>query len=171
MRQMKYMENGRQLVVQRYVSFKCADICTQCLKCIWAVTWQNQQSDCGPSEDSDQPGHLPSLIRVFAVHMKKPWVLSYPLSAQQRLQSDLADAQADLNLRWAHTRFVGFVMLWLICTGSVQTAIIIVFIKATTYNPNRKHFHFLADHQGMTQTYCQQQMILRFRTDRSGQTV
>ena len=24
-----------------------------------------------PSEDSDQPGHLPSLIRVFAVHMKK----------------------------------------------------------------------------------------------------
>ena len=24
-----------------------------------------------PSEDSDQPGHPPSLIRVFAVHMKK----------------------------------------------------------------------------------------------------
>ena len=23
---------------------------------------------CAPSEDSDQPGHLPSLIRVFAVH-------------------------------------------------------------------------------------------------------
>ena len=34
---------------------------------------------------SDQPGHLPSLIRVFAVHMKKAWVLGYPLSAQQRL--------------------------------------------------------------------------------------
>ena len=40
---------------------------------------------CTPSEDSDQPGHQPSLIRVFAVHMKKAWVLSYPLSAQQRL--------------------------------------------------------------------------------------
>ena len=38
-----------------------------------------------PSEDSDQPGHLPSLIRVFAVHMKKHWVLRYPLSAQQGL--------------------------------------------------------------------------------------
>ena len=25
----------------------------------------NQQNDCAPSEDSDQPGHLPSLIRVF----------------------------------------------------------------------------------------------------------
>ena len=24
---------------------------------IWAVTWQNQQSECVPSEDSDQPGH------------------------------------------------------------------------------------------------------------------
>ena len=29
------------------------------------MTWQNQQSDCAPSEDSDQPGHPPSLIRVL----------------------------------------------------------------------------------------------------------
>ena len=35
---------------------------------IWAMTWQNQQSECALSKDSDQPGHLPSLIRVFAVH-------------------------------------------------------------------------------------------------------
>ena len=33
----------------------------------WAASWQNQQSDCAPSENSDQPGHPPSLIRVFAV--------------------------------------------------------------------------------------------------------
>ena len=52
---------------------------------IWVTTWQNQQSECAPSEDSDQPGHPPSLIRVFAVRMKKPWVLSYPVSAQRRL--------------------------------------------------------------------------------------
>ena len=25
----------------------------------WAETWQNQQSECAPSEDLDQPGHLP----------------------------------------------------------------------------------------------------------------
>ena len=49
-------------------------------------------------------------IRVFAVRMKKPCVLSYPLSAQQILWSDWADAQADLSLRWAHTHSVGFVM-------------------------------------------------------------
>ena len=63
-----------------------------------------------PSEDSDQPGHPPSLIRVFAVRMKEAWVLSYPLSAQRRLLSGWADAQADLSLRWAHIHFVGFVM-------------------------------------------------------------
>ena len=40
---------------------------------------------CAPSEYSDQPGHPPSLISVFAVRMKKAWVLSYPLSAQRRL--------------------------------------------------------------------------------------
>ena len=63
---------------------------------------------CAPSEDSDQPGHPPSLIRVFAVHMKKAWVLSYSLRAQRRLWSDWADAQADLSLPWAHMSFCWF---------------------------------------------------------------
>ena len=76
----------------------------------WATTWQNQQSDCASIEDSDQPGHPPSLIRVFAVRMKKTWVLSYPFSAQRRLWSDWADL---ICLRWAHTHFVGFVISWL----------------------------------------------------------
>ena len=38
-----------------------------------------------PSEYSDQPEHSPSLIRVFAVHVKKAWVLGYSLNVQQRL--------------------------------------------------------------------------------------
>ena len=63
---------------------------------------------CAPSEDSDQPGHPSSLISVFAVRMKKAWVLSYPLSAQRRLWPDWADAQADLSLRWAHMPFCWF---------------------------------------------------------------
>ena len=49
----------------------------------WAATWQNQKNGRAPSED--QPGHPPILIRVFAVRMKKAWVLSYLLSAQRRL--------------------------------------------------------------------------------------
>ena len=69
---------------------------------------------CVPSKDYDQPGHPPSLIRVFTVCLKKTWVLSYPLSAQRTLWSDWANAQADLSLRWAHNPFVGFVMRRLI---------------------------------------------------------
>ena len=51
---------------------------------------------------------------VYAVRMKKTWVLSYPMSAQQRLWSDWVDAQADLSLHWAHSHFVGFVTSQLI---------------------------------------------------------
>ena len=61
---------------------------------------------------------------VFAVRMKKPWVLSNPMSAQRRLWSDWADAQADLSLRWAHTHFVGFVMSWL----NYEVALIISYL-------------------------------------------
>ena len=46
---------------------------------IWATSWQNKQCGCAPSEDSDQP----SLIRVFAVRMKKGWTLNYPQSASE----------------------------------------------------------------------------------------
>ena len=41
-----------------------------------------------PSEESDQSGHPPSLIRVFDVRSM--------------------DAQADLSLRWAHKSFCWF---------------------------------------------------------------
>ena len=68
-----------------------------------------------PSEDSDQPGHLPSLIRVFAVRMKKHLVLSYPVSAQWKLWSDWADVQADLSLCWVHGHLV------FLCGGSYIT--------------------------------------------------
>ena len=80
-------------------------------KIIWAATWQNQ-SECAHQQDSDQPGHPPGLIRVFAVSLKKAWVLSYPLSAQRRLWSDWAAAQADLSLHWVHSHSIGFVMSW-----------------------------------------------------------
>ena len=61
-----------------------------------------------PSEDSDQPGHPPSLIRVFVVRMKEPLGPYYSLSAQRRLRSDWSIAQADLSLRWAHRSFCWF---------------------------------------------------------------
>ena len=41
---------------------------------------KTKKMECASSEDSDQHGRPPSLIRVFAVRMKKAWVLSYPLN-------------------------------------------------------------------------------------------
>ena len=35
---------------------------------IWAASRQNQLNDCAPSEDSDQPGHSPSLISLRCPH-------------------------------------------------------------------------------------------------------
>ena len=52
--------------------------------------------------------------------MKKAWVLSYPLSAQRRLWSDWADAQAHLSLRWTHSHFDGFVMSRLILQNFIK---------------------------------------------------
>ena len=57
---------------------------------------------CAPNEDSDQTAHSRGLIRVFVVSRKKLGIVGYPKFAQWRFWSDYANAQADLNLRWAH---------------------------------------------------------------------
>ena len=109
---------------------------TAAVLCPWArhftprKYWLNTQEVMAPSRhdwkivdwdvslnttNQPKPGHLSSLIRVSAVRIKKYLVLSYPLSAQRRLWSDWANAQADLSLCWAHTHFVGFVMSRLMC--------------------------------------------------------
>ena len=86
----------------------------------WATTWQNQQNGCASSEDSDQPGHPPSLIRVFAARMKKPWVLSYPLSALRRPRLIWVFAGRTLVLlvlscRGSNTLWVA--SIWFICNN------------------------------------------------------
>ena len=83
-----------------------------------AVTWQNQQNECGPSKDSDQPGHSPSLIRVFTVHMKKPWVLSYPLSAH----TDSDQTGRMPRLIWVFA-WRPSILLVLTCRGSYACAV------------------------------------------------
>ena len=59
---------------------------------------KNNKMTFSPSEDSDQPGHPPSLMRVFAVRMKKHWILSYQLSALRKRWSDWTAAQAESSL-------------------------------------------------------------------------
>ena len=41
---------------------------------IWAASWQNQQNYCASSEDSDQPGHSPSLISLDQSLLYAQWV-------------------------------------------------------------------------------------------------
>ena len=77
----------------------------------WATSSQNQQSDYAPSEDSDQPGHLLRLIRVFAVPLMGSSGPKLSSCGQRRLWSDRADAQADLSLRWTHSHFL-LVLSW-----------------------------------------------------------
>ena len=63
---------------------------------------------CAPSEDSDQPGHSPSLIRVFAVCSVGSWGPNVSSCGQRRLWSDWADAQADRSVHWAQRSFCWF---------------------------------------------------------------
>ena len=88
----------------------------QCGFNIRAATWQNQQSDCAPSEDADQPGHLPSLIRVLAVRLMGSWGPKLSSCRQRRLWSDWADAQ----LIWV---FAGHTLILLVfpCHGSYSS--------------------------------------------------
>ena len=67
---------------------------------------------CVPNEDSDQPGHSPSLIRdlvVRSVGSYGPKVLHAQLEDWSdwvdAQASDWVDAQADLSLRWAPRSF------------------------------------------------------------------
>ena len=71
---------------------------------------KTNKAACAPSKDSDQPGHPYSLIRVFTVRMEKLWVLSIPLSTQQRLLIRLGRCPgwSESSLGWAHMPFYWF---------------------------------------------------------------
>ena len=82
-----------------------------------------------PSEDSDQPGHPPSLIRVFPVCMMKAWVLSYRLSTQQRLWSDWVDAR----LTWV---FAGCTLILLILSCHSSIYVLCALNEASYHSAN-----------------------------------
>ena len=63
---------------------------------------------CATSEDSDQPTHLRSLIRVFADRMCLLQPPGYPMIDKQESLSDWMDKQADLNLCWSHRSYCRF---------------------------------------------------------------
>ena len=75
---------------------------------------------------------------VFAVCMKKYWVLSYPLSTQHRHWSDWVDAQADLSLGLVHMPFcrlchelAHLFFIYIYCTKTMQVFFGHVFFSVT----------------------------------------
>ena len=60
------------------------------------------------SKDSNQPGAFAQSDQSLCCPHEETLGLSYSLSAQRRLRSDWADAQADLSLCWAHRSFCWF---------------------------------------------------------------
>ena len=80
---------------------------------------KNYRMTCVLSEDSDQPAHLHSLIRVFAGDLKKHWVLGYPLSVEWRLTRLHCYAGWSLSSQSARV-FIGFVMHWLISSTACR---------------------------------------------------
>ena len=89
----------------------------------WAAQYQNQQNDCAPSEDSDQPGHLPNMIRFLPVRSVGSWRSNLSSCGQRILWSDWADAQADLCLRWVQSSCCWF------CHEAAQMVIPDVYIE------------------------------------------
>ena len=66
----------------------------RCRNTAKGTTWR------APDEDSNQPAHPRSLIRVFVFRIRKLFILGYSKSVRWRFLSDHANAQACLNLRW-----------------------------------------------------------------------
>ena len=92
------------------------------------MTWQNQQSDCAPIEDSDQPGHLPSLIRVFGSSLCAQWVAKDP--SFLHADSEYSDQTGRIpRLIWV---FAGrtHTLLVLSCHGLISV------IKYLSYKPS-----------------------------------
>ena len=57
---------------------------------------------CAPSEDSDQPAHSRSLIRIFTERILDSQGYTVSSCGQRWLWSNCADAQTDLSVRWPH---------------------------------------------------------------------
>ena len=139
----QFCKSDVEVRISRSISESTLEIEITRVDCIWhkidrrgikingSAIYKSNKMACAPSEDSCKPGHPPSLIRVFAVRMKKAWILSYPLSAQRRIWSDWADAQADRSLCWAHMPFCWY------CHALAQ----ICFLYLLTAFPQPSWYH------------------------------
>ena len=85
------------------------------MKLIWATTWQNQQNECVPSEDSDQPGNPPRPVWSESL-LGAQWVANDPCFLHADSE-DYDQSGGMSRLTWVFAgrtcHFVGFVMVGL----------------------------------------------------------
>ena len=68
------------------------------------MTRQNPQNKCEPSVDSDQPGHLPCLIRVFTLRTVGNFIMD-PNFFMQIAKTDETEPSP-----WVNSHPVGFLL-------------------------------------------------------------
>ena len=104
----------------------------------WAVTWQNQQSECAPSKDSDQPWHPPSLISSSL----SAWRKLGSLATHWTHSEDSYQTGQMPRLIWAFARHT-LILLVLSCRGSnfcwLTDSVTDTAKPLFVYFPNYKH--------------------------------
>ena len=90
--------------------------CKNTLQCLLTDQFLKNEKKFEPRHDKTNKVRVrPAKTQIsLGIRMRKASVLSYPFSAQRRLWSDWADAQADRSLHRPHSHFVGFIMSRLI---------------------------------------------------------
>ena len=83
-----------------------------CIKVIELPHDKTSKMVCVPSKDSDQPGHLPSLIRVFTVHSVGSWAPNVSSCGQQILWSDWVDGRPGWSESSLGAKIILLVLSW-----------------------------------------------------------
>ena len=87
---------------------------------------------CALSINSDQPGHMHSLIRVFVVCMKKSKHLSSSLSTSEQSGLDGLIFRR-VWVHWIHTYFIGIMMHWVVYLSGTLFIFMICWLSAVFY--------------------------------------
>ena len=104
----RFLCGQRRLITLRLRWRTChlVSLCCAMTVTMWAATWQNQQNDYAPSEDS-------SLCTSWVA--KDPRFLHVDSEDSDQTVWMPRLIQADPSLCWTHTHFVGFVISRLMC--------------------------------------------------------
>ena len=86
-----------------------------CRTGFWFQRQNTYLRTCALSEDSDQPAHSRSLIRIFTEHILDSQGCNISSYGQRRLRSDYADKQVYLSVRSAHMTKGTFSHIRLLC--------------------------------------------------------